>query len=359
VTAAHIGIVHEDAAMMVIDKPAGVPVHPAGRYFHNSVVEILRAERRNAPEGPLNPLPCNRLDRLTSGIMFVAKNPRAADALCEQLKRRTLRKEYIARVAGEFPEGSVVCNQPVLVISPKLGLNAVRASGKQAVTVFRRLAYYPPADDPDTSPDAGGGPPGDGMDWKRLRGHSIVRCFPLTGRTHQLRVHLQFLGHPIANDPIYANRRVFGAALGRGRDTHHADDDIITALSRMGKDEVADAVAYHDGLVGDFLRRRAERLTGELCAECAAPLYSDPGAHEMGMFLHARRYACAAGAWAYETPGLPAWALPPEGRDGPRGCGPESEPLDVDFSLLKIEEDIPMSKAEKDRRRENGGKATE
>jgi tRNA pseudouridine synthase 9 len=359
VTAANVGIVHEDASMMVIEKPAGVPVHPAGRYFHNSVVEILRAERRNHPDGPLNPLPCNRLDRLTSGIMFMAKNPRAADALCEQLKRRTLRKEYIARVAGEFPEGSVVCDQPVLVISPKLGLNAVRASGKQAVTVFRRLAYYPPVVD-DPPPAAGNGQEtSDGMDWRRLRGHSIVRCFPLTGRTHQLRVHLQFLGHPIANDPIYANRRVFGAALGRGRDSARGDEDIITALSRMGKSEVADAVAYHDGVVDDFLKRRAERLTGEACAVCAAPLYSDPGPHEIGMFLHARRYACASGAWAYETPGLPAWALPPEGREGPVSCGADSEPLDVDFSRLKIDEDIPLSKAEKDRRRENGGKAKE
>lgn len=363
VTAAPIAIVHEDDAMMVIDKPAGVPVHPAGRYFHNSVVEIMRAERRGGPGGPVSPHPCNRLDRLTSGIMFVAKTPRGADNMALQLKRRTLRKEYIARVAGEFPEGSVVCDQPVLVISPKLGLNAVRASGKQAVSVFKRLAYYPPSDDPSptasSSADAAAAAPAaaapsDGMDWKRRRGHSIVRCFPLTGRTHQLRVHLQFLGHPIANDPIYANRRVFGAALGRGRDSGSADEDIITALSRMGKEEVADAVAYHDGIVDDFLRRRAERLTGELCGECDAPLYSDPGAHELGMYLHARRYEDISGAWAYETKGLPAWAMPPEGREGPRECGRESEPLDIDFDALKIEEDIPLSKTEKDRLRQNG-----
>jgi tRNA pseudouridine synthase 9 len=352
--------VHEDDAMIVIDKPAGVPVHPAGRYFHNSVTEILRAQRA-AAGAPIDPLPCNRLDRLTSGIMFVAKDPRAAEALCSQLKRRTLRKEYVARVAGEFPAGSVVCDRPVLVISPKLGLNAVRASGKQAITVFRRLAYYPPADDDDAGKPAppaaaDGARPDDGMHWKRLRGHSIVRCFPLTGRTHQLRVHLQFLGHPIANDPIYANRRVFGAALGRGRDTAHADDDIVTALSRMGKSEVADAVAYHDGVVDDFQRRRAERLTGEMCAECDAPLYSDPGAHEMGMFLHARRYECASGAWAYETPGLPAWAMPPAGREGPTACGPETEPLDVDFSKLKIDEDFQEPKV-KNARRENGRRA--
>jgi tRNA pseudouridine synthase 9 len=344
--------------MIVINKPAGVPVHPAGRYFHNSVVEILRAERGNT----FNPSPCNRLDRLTSGVMFVAKDPRAADQLSEQLKRRSVRKEYIARVAGEFPDRTVVCERPILLISPKLGLNAVRASGKPAITVFRRLAYYPPANDATThdSPGSSSSSDGcaatavlddddpnskanrardDGMHWKRLRGHSIVRCFPLTGRTHQIRVHLQFLGHPVANDPIYANQRVFGATLGLGRDSPDADADIITALSRMGKTDVADAIAYYDDLVDTYQRRRAERLSGDACHVCDAELYSDPGAHEMGIYLHARRYACADGTWDYETP-LPDWALPPAGVEGPTRCTQQSEPLDVDFAKLRIDDEV-------------------
>ena len=75
----------------------------------------------------------------------------------------------------------------------------------------------------------------------------MVQCLPFTGRTHQIRVHLQFLGHPIANDPIYCNRKVFGPNLGVGGEGD--DEDIITRLSRMGKEEVAEAVAYHDELV--------------------------------------------------------------------------------------------------------------
>src|SRR6195952_1576706 len=139
-TALPISVLHEDEDMIVINKPAGVPVHPAGRYNYNSVVEIMRAERGYT----WNPLPCNRLDRLTSGVMFIGKHAKAAEELSQQISGRTVRKEYVARVKGEFPEGDVVCDMPILQISPKLGLNRVRAKGKAARTVFKRLAYYPP-----------------------------------------------------------------------------------------------------------------------------------------------------------------------------------------------------------------------
>ena len=126
VTAQPIGIVHEDNDVIIINKPAGVPVHPSGRYNYNSVIEIMRAERGHQ----FNPLPCNRLDRLTSGVMFIAKHKQAAEAITNQLMGRTVRKEYVARVKGEFPLGEVVCEQPILQISPKLGLNRVRANGQ-------------------------------------------------------------------------------------------------------------------------------------------------------------------------------------------------------------------------------------
>lgn len=312
VTAQPIGIVHEDDDMIVINKPAGVPVHPAGRYNYNSVIEIMRAQRGHQ----WNPLPCNRLDRLTSGIMFIAKHKKAAEDLTAQIMGRTIRKEYVSRVRGEFPPGEVVCEQPILQISPKLGLNRVRANGKEARTVFRRLAYYPS----QTS---------DGL------GYSIVRCMPLTGRTHQLRVHLQFLGHPITNDPIYSNAKVFGPAL--GKDSSSADDDesVMDRLSRMGKDEVAEAVAYHDEMVEDYEKRKAEKQTGEKCDVCGTDLYSDPGAHELGIYLHAKKYACMEGRWSYET-ALPEWALPPDGVEGPTEATEESDPLAVDVEKLAL-----------------------
>ena len=146
VTAEPISTVHEDDDLIVINKPAGVPVHPSGRYRYNSVIEIMRAQRGYE----WNPLPCNRLDRLTSGIMFIGKHKKAAEDITNQLTGRTVRKEYIARVKGCFPEGDVICEQPILQISPKLGLNRVRAKGKHSKTVFKRLAYYPPREEDAT-----------------------------------------------------------------------------------------------------------------------------------------------------------------------------------------------------------------
>lgn len=328
VTAQPIGIVHEDDDMIVINKPAGVPVHPAGRYNYNSIVEIMRAERGHG----WNPLPCNRLDRLTSGVMFIGKHPKAAEKLTDQIMARTVKKEYVARVIGEFPEGDMMCDQPVMQISPKLGLNRARASGKDARTIFKRMAYYPPkptANGVETEADDDHSEKekirDSGMAWKSKRGYSIVRCLPLTGRTHQLRVHLQFLGHPISNDPIYCNQRVFGPSLAAGDALSDDDEDIISKLSRMGKSEIAEAMDYHDQMMKEYNKRKAEKMTGERCDICDTPLYSDPGTHELGIYLHARRYACQDGKWDYETP-LPEWALPPPGINGPTVTA-ETDPM--------------------------------
>ena len=327
VTAQSIGIVHEDNDMIVINKPAGVPVHPAGRYNYNCVVEIMRADRGYG----WNPLPCNRLDRLTSGIMFIGKHARAAEDLSIQIRGRTVKKEYIARVIGEFPEGDILCEQPIMQISPKLGLNRARASGKDARTVFKRLAFYPPKAKKDDLPAEDTRTEREKvrdskMAWKAKEGHSIVRCLPLTGRTHQLRVHLQYLGHPIANDPIYCNQRVFGPSLAAGDACSDDDEDIISRLSKMGKSEVAEAMAYHDEMMEEYNKKKAEKMTGKLCEVCDTPLYSDPGAHELGIYLHAKRYACQEGKWEYETE-LPDWALPPPGMEGPTVVTKETDPL--------------------------------
>jgi len=158
--------------------------------------------------------------------------------------------------------------------------------------------------------------------WIKKEGYSIVRCLPVTGRTHQLRVHLQFLGHPIANDPIYCNRRVWGASLGANDAdaSQDTDEDIITRLSRMGKSEVADAVSYHDEMVDDYNKKKAEKMSGELCEVCQTPLYTDPGEQELSLWLHSLRYEDAGGSWSYVSP-LPTWALPPEGTEGPTEVG--------------------------------------
>ncbi|KAJ5558573.1 hypothetical protein N7461_002545 [Penicillium sp. DV-2018c] len=342
VTSLPVGIIHEDDDLLVIDKPAGIPVHAAGRYHFNTVIEILRADRGSE----WTPRPCNRLDRLTSGIMFIGKHPKGAEKMATALKARSVQKEYIARVKGKFPDGVVVCDQPIMQVSPKLGLNRVRATGKEATTKFRRLAYYPPEAATETAhlvPGEGGRPatPPPVL-CNESEGYSIVHCFPLTGRTHQIRVHLQFLGHPITNDPIYSNRRVFGPELGKAEASAERDEEIVARLSLMGKTEIPDTVSYRmhltaapnvppntdPVLVNEIMhreqvaaseayeKRKGEKLSGVLCDVCGTELYSDPGPHELGIFLHAVAYADKDGDWGYRSP-MPRWGLPPAGMDGP------------------------------------------
>ncbi|OJJ65061.1 hypothetical protein ASPSYDRAFT_27024 [Aspergillus sydowii CBS 593.65] len=352
VTGNDVGIIHETDDLLVIDKPAGVPVHSTGRYHYNSVMEIIRHNYG----GKFVPRPCNRLDRLTSGVMFVGKTAQGADRMTVSLRERTVQKEYVARVKGKFPDGAIIVDQPIMSISPKVGLNRVRATGKEAKTKFRRLAYYPPATPP--APETAAAAEGEGGDEKEpgtrpatpppsyineSEGYSIVHCLPLTGRTHQIRVHLQFLGHPISNDPIYSNRRVFGPELGKNESTADRDDEIIDRLMEMGRTELPETVSYrthlttlpvvppgtdssvvqaimtkeHEAAVEAYQKRKGERLSGKTCDVCGTELYTDPGVHELGIFLHAVAYSDAGGEWQYRSK-MPSWALPPAELDGPR-----------------------------------------
>ncbi|RAH67662.1 pseudouridine synthase family protein [Aspergillus aculeatinus CBS 121060] len=385
VTGKEIGIIHEDDDLIVIDKPAGVPVHSAGRYHYNSVLEILRSQRH--PDWV--PRPCNRLDRLTSGVMFLGKHPKAAEMMCEKLKARTLQKEYVARVKGRFPDGVVVCDQPIMSVSPKVGLNRVRATGKEAKTKFRRLAYIPPS---AAAAGSGDGDAAGEVGWpartgvatpppiyaNEEEGYSIVHCLPLTGRTHQIRVHLQFLGHPISNDPIYSNRKVFGPDLGKNETSDERDQELIARLSNLGKTEtVAEAASTstkpdssensyrthltaaplvppgtdasvveeimsreHEAAVERYHKRKGERLSGERCPVCDTELYTDPSPEELGIFLHAAAYADKSGpdGWKY-TSQMPSWGLPPVGVDGPRAMPdwvdvPEDEEIVIGYGTV-------------------------
>ncbi|KAL4923493.1 uncharacterized protein BDV17DRAFT_285393 [Aspergillus undulatus] len=364
VTGNPIGIIHETDDLLVIDKPAGVPVHSTGRYHFNSVMEILRIQNG----GAYVPRPCNRLDRLTSGVMFFGKTREGADNMTVKLRERSVQKEYVARVKGRFPDGVVVVDQPIMSVSPKVGLNRARATGKEAKTKFRRLAYYPPSPStaaPTTTPTKTEGENKDSGDRpatpppsyiNESAGYSIVHCLPLTGRTHQIRVHLQFLGHPITNDPIYSNRKVFGPTLGANDTSSEHDQTIIDRLMQMGRTELPDTVAAnaataataasaasyktlittppilppgtdnsvaeaimtkeHEAMLARYEKVKGERLSGQKCDVCGTELYTDPGVHELGIFLHAVAYADNGGEWKYRSK-MPSWALPPHQCEGP------------------------------------------
>lgn len=155
-----VKIIHHDSesGLLVIDKPAGIPVHPSGRYHQNSIVTVVKLEL-----GFRDARACNRLDRLTSGVMFFGLTKKVASDMSTQLFERSVWKEYYCRVAGRFPEGEIKVDKPILTISPKHGLNRLREDGKPSCTVFERVFY------------------------DEKRDQSVVLAKPLTGRTHQIR----------------------------------------------------------------------------------------------------------------------------------------------------------------------------
>ncbi|GCE97209.1 DRAP deaminase [Zygosaccharomyces mellis] len=279
VTSRPIKVVYEDENILVIDKPSGIPVHPTGRYRFNTITKILEKKLGRTVH------PCNRLDRLTSGLMFMAKTPKGADDMADQLKAREVSKEYIARVAGEFPVGEVIIENPLRSLEPKLGLNVVCGmsdeGAKHAKTVFHRISF-----DGETS---------------------IVKCKPLTGRTHQIRVHLQYLGHPIANDPIYSNLEVWGSNLGKNGEADYSE--VIKKLNEIGRTESAQSWFHRHS--------KGELLGNEKCPHCETSLFTDPGPNDLDLWLHAYFYesteldpTTSDRKWSYCTE-FPDWALDP------------------------------------------------
>ncbi|KAL1412961.1 hypothetical protein Q8F55_000710 [Vanrija albida] len=178
--------VDKEREFIVISKPGSMPVHAAGRYFKHTLLEILKADHG------IKAYSVNRLDRLTSGLMILALSGKASARLAEEFKEGRVKKEYVARVRGKFPDGEITVDQPLLSVDRQMGLVIVAPEGKESQTIFKRMSY------------------------DEKRDQSVVHCRPLTGRTHQLRVHLQYLGYPIANDPLYSQESVWGPGCGKG-----------------------------------------------------------------------------------------------------------------------------------------------
>ncbi|KAK9831135.1 hypothetical protein WJX74_004556 [Apatococcus lobatus] len=169
--------------LVAVSKPATWPVHATGQHRKNTVAGVLEASRPDL--GSLHPV--HRLDKPVSGLLLFARHSAAADDLRGLIQGHAVTKVYVARVQGCFPEDVQHVDAP-LCWDPKLNLASVtevgpgtgnNGPGREASTEFRRLAVWP-----------------DGQT-------SLVECRPLTGRTHQIRVHLQHVGHPIANDTQY------------------------------------------------------------------------------------------------------------------------------------------------------------
>ncbi|XP_050309149.1 pseudouridylate synthase RPUSD2-like isoform X2 [Anthonomus grandis grandis] len=336
-----IRLIYVDEDIVVLDKPCSLPVHPCGRYRHNTVVFILAKEYNLK-----NLRTIHRLDRLTSGLLLFGRSPKKARQMEHQIRNRLVTKEYVCRVEGEFPDGVVDCKEPIEVVSYKIGVCKVSQKGKDCSTTFQKLGFNGKT--------------------------SIVLCKPKTGRMHQIRVHLQYLGYPVVNDPLY-NHEVFGPLKGKGGDLggktdeelvrdlihiHNAenwlgmdgdselsmfngrkvdlDDSLVGA--NIAKDDDADPVSREPSPCEDsrsspvlttspFMSRHVidakvtvatqtgheapdfafnpEKMTvDQHCYECKVR-YRDPKPQDLVMYLHAWKYR--GPGWEFETE-LPDWA---------------------------------------------------
>lgn len=190
-----LDIVYEDDDVLVVNKPAGMVVHPAPGHPDQTLVNALLYHcPLSKINGTLRPGIVHRIDRDTSGLLMVAKNDQAHRSLAQQLKDKTTSRYYLALVHGIIQEEHGTIDAP-LARSPKdRKKQAVVAGGRNAVTHFTVLHRY--------------------------QRYTLIKCQLETGRTHQIRVHLKYIGHPVAGDPVYGPKKTLA---GPGQFLHAAE----------------------------------------------------------------------------------------------------------------------------------------
>ncbi|WP_396442947.1 RluA family pseudouridine synthase [Liquorilactobacillus mali] len=173
-----LDIVYEDEDVLVVNKPQGMVVHPSPGHPDKTLVNALLAHSPlSTINGEFRPGIVHRIDKDTSGLLMVAKNDQAHRSLAAQLKAKTNIREYIALVHGVIKEDNGKIDAP-LGRSPKdRKKQAVVSGGRNAVTRFSVI--------------------------KRYQNYTLIKCILETGRTHQIRVHLKYIGHPLVGDPLY------------------------------------------------------------------------------------------------------------------------------------------------------------
>ena len=175
-----LNIIYEDDDLIIINKPSGMVVHPGNGNESGTLVNALMhyTNKLSDVNGEVRPGIVHRIDKDTSGIMIAAKNNKAHEILSDMLSRHEIEREYIALVKGEFPNDTATIDAPI----GRDEKNRIRmcVTGKNSKDAITHLKVI-----------------------KRYKGYTLLRLKLETGRTHQIRVHLNYIGYPIVNDPLY------------------------------------------------------------------------------------------------------------------------------------------------------------
>ncbi len=179
----NLDIVYEDSDVIVVNKPKGMVVHPGAGNYEGTLVNGLLYEVDDLSEinGVLRPGIVHRIDKDTTGLLMVAKNDKASLSLTEQLKNHSCKRKYHALVYGVINENKGRINAPIGRSKEDRKKMAVLKDGKPSVTNFTVL--------------------------KRFKDFTYIECQLETGRTHQIRVHLEYIGHPLVGDTTYGRKR--------------------------------------------------------------------------------------------------------------------------------------------------------
>ncbi|MEA4826646.1 MAG: RluA family pseudouridine synthase [Clostridium sp.] len=178
-----LDILYEDNDIIVVNKPQGLVVHPAPGNYSGTLVNALlyHCKDLSGINGVARPGIVHRIDKDTSGVLVIAKNDKSHNKLSEQLKEHSMKREYIALVEGVIKQDKGVVDKP-LGRNPKDRLKmGIVEGGKRAVTHYEVL--------------------------KRFEKYTLIKCILETGRTHQIRVHMAYLGHPLVGDPVYGYKK--------------------------------------------------------------------------------------------------------------------------------------------------------
>jgi len=178
-----LDILYEDKDVIVVNKPQGMIVHPAPGVYEGTLVNALlnHCNDLSGINGVTRPGIVHRIDKDTSGILVVAKNDNSHNKLAKQLKDHSMTREYIALVEGviKLDEGTV--DEPIARHPKEKIKMAVCTNGKRAVTHYKVI--------------------------KRFKNNTLIKCILETGRTHQIRVHMAYIGHPLVGDPVYGYKK--------------------------------------------------------------------------------------------------------------------------------------------------------